>query len=727
MLPDQKITADPAEVRRDLNYMTARWAELGQPLWLEIRAFRDGSSPVIMKYRAEPEWIAEAVDAICDLNNRGFNVYAVRNPIKDSVGSRSANDADIAAAFFLWADCDDQAAADNVYRFDGPKWSAAVTTGRTPSVRVHTYWALEQPCTDMAAWRDMQTAIAAHFGSDKSVINPSRIMRVGGTVAYPDSRKQAKGYIVERTTLRTQYDLPRAPVTLDQMARVFGAAAPVLPLSQQAAAKGPAPAASGFQIDTGSQFAPSLDRERATIQALSGMEWHNAVIRLVASYVSRGLTDAEIHALTDPLTLAGYTVDQTRREVQTAIDGARRKGWTPEAPAEPQFREMTAAEKDSIPALPFKAWQPIDLTAIPKPQFVYSDFYARGYTSLTVAPPKAGKSMLGLAESIDITTGRGFLSGVEREPARVLYYNAEDDQNVLDARVSALLTHYRIPQEEIAGRLFAVSGVEADSFFLISGQEGVINEPLFVALEKFVAENRIDVLIFDPLQDLSRSPETNEVFRLLGQRLRRFASSQAVAIGLIHHTRKMPQGGATATIDDARGGGALRGTSRFNRLLVPMSEEEGVKAGVANHRHYMRIGDMESNLAPPSADVNRWFQKINVETPNGDHVGAVEPWDWPDVFDTVTRDDARRVQIAIASLEEPPRANIQAASWAGRTVAQVLNLDASDKADRSRISTLIKGWLKTGVLAEETVHDSRNGRDVTVIVAGPNNPKQDEA
>lgn len=82
--------------------------------------------------------------------------------------------------------------------------------------------------------------------------------------------------------------------------------------------------------------------------------------------------------------------------------------------------------------------------AIPSPTFVYSDFYALGYTSLTVAPPKVGKSMLALAEAIDIATGKGILTGYTREPLRVLYYNAEDDQDVLDAWVSALLTHHQI-------------------------------------------------------------------------------------------------------------------------------------------------------------------------------------------------------------------------------------------------------------------------------------------
>ena len=104
-----------------------------------------------------------------------------------------------------------------------------------------------------------------------------------------------------------------------------------------------------------------------------------------------------------------------------------------EAPEQPQ--PLTPVEASALPSLSFQAWQEKDLTAIPSPTFVYSDFYALGYTSLTVAPPKVGKSMLALAEAIDIATGQGILTGYTREPLRVLYYNAEDDQDVLDARV----------------------------------------------------------------------------------------------------------------------------------------------------------------------------------------------------------------------------------------------------------------------------------------------------
>lgn len=695
MVPETNLTPDRAEIRRDLEFMTARWSELPQPLWLEIRAFAEDKQPQSLKFRTE--WLDEAVDAIVDLNARGRNVYVVRNPIRDDCAG-SASDKDIAAAFFLWADCDDATAAGNIKRFDGPKYSAAITTGRTPETRVHIYWKLEDACTDLTAWRDMQTRIAAHFKSDSSVINPSRIMRVAGTITWPDTKKRAKGYISEMASLRTSYDEPRQPVTLDQMGRVFGQSTP-------------AASTSSLSIDTGPQ---PLDRERARIQAMSGQEWHNAVIRLVGSYVSKGLSDDEIHGLTDQLTLDGYTVEQTRREVQTAIDGARRKGWTPE-------EEQPPVNPDDVAPLMFRFWEQKQLEAIPHPQFVYSDFYARGYTSLTLAAPKVGKSLLGLAEALDMATGRGILTGQRRDPLRVVYYNAEDDQNVIDARVSALLTYYEIQQSELVGQLAPVSGIDNEPLIFISGQEGKINEAAFIGLEKFCNDSGADVLIFDPLQDLSTSPETNEVFRLLGQRLRLLASKCQVSLGLIHHTRKVAPGQA-ATIEDGRGGSALRGTARFNRILNPMTEDEAAKAGVPNHRHYLRIGDMESNLAPPSADVNRWFEKASVMTPNGHEVGVIKPWKWPDAFDGITPQQAARVRAVIDAMPEPPRENVRASAWVGNVVADVLGINLAEKSGKARVQSIVNGWIKCDFLRVTEEHDPRAGRPTKIVICGANNP-----
>lgn len=439
MLQEQTAqTPNLAAIRADLVFMTRRWHELDEKTWIEIRAFDENGAPQIGRFRAD--WLDDATDWIADMNRRGRNCYAVRNPIRDTVAG-SAKDTDILAAFYLWADCDEGHAAENVTRFPGPKWVAAVTTGRTPTIRVHTYWELTAPCTDLAAWRDMQSAIARHFGSDPSVINPSRIMRIGGTISWPSVKKRQKGYIEELTTIRTEYAEPREPVTMDQMARAFAASEPAKLRSNS----DPTPI-STFQIDTGS--APqSLDRERMTIQAMTGQDWHNAVIRLVASYVGKGLSDTEIHALTQPLTLAGYTGDQTAREVQTAIDGARKKGWTPEA----QYANPTALRSPMSDAGPTSTVQASDFDAPKRASdlewfddlepvlggaYLVKGLLDVGTMSVVYGPSNSGKTFWTIDLAYHVAIGAPW-RGRRVIQATVLYLAAEGGRGVIN-RVAAL-------------------------------------------------------------------------------------------------------------------------------------------------------------------------------------------------------------------------------------------------------------------------------------------------
>ncbi|MHA3913865.1 AAA family ATPase [Halovulum sp. GXIMD14793] len=366
-------------------------------------------------------------------------------------------------------------------------------------------------------------------------------------------------------------------------------------------------------------------------------------------------------------------------------------------------------------------WQDEDFALIPRVDYVYNSFYAKGYTSVTAAPPKVGKSLLGLVEAVDIATGRGILTGKQQAPQRVYYYNAEDDIHTIKNRIAAILAQYNIPQSELVGQLSVNSGVDEGGFYIISGAEGQINEAQFKTMEQQCIEHGIDCMILDPLQDLSRSPETNEVMRILGGRLRRMASRCQLAIGLIHHTRKM-QPGVKASIDDMRGGSALRGTARFNRLLVPMSEAEAVKAGLNDHRAYFQVGDIEGNLAPPSSDYARWYEKKSIIAPNGESVGVIVPWQWPDAFDGISARDAARVRDEIDTMSNPPRADIRASAWVGNIVANVLGMNITKEPDKARVKSIVSKWVETDVLRVVDAYNSRAGRDVEVIVCGSNDP-----
>lgn len=378
----------------------------------------------------------------------------------------------------------------------------------------------------------------------------------------------------------------------------------------------------------------------------------------------------------------------------------------------------------------FPVWREINPAEIPRIRFVYAGIYAAGYLTVTFAAPKTGKSLLGLAEGIDAATGRGFLTGREAPPQNVLYFNAEDDQDVLNARTLAVLQEQGIAQSEIVDRFYPASGVSEDrSLVLIKGEKNEIQEPAFAFLADFFRRKDITLAIFDPLQDLSQSPESNEAFRALGARIRRLANETGAAIGMIHHTRK-PSAGTQLSLDDGRGGSALRGVARFNRLLAPMTGVEGAQAGVEDFRAYFRIAEAESNLAPPSSDRNQWFEKVGVEIGNGAPYPTIRKWTWPEAFTGVTVNDAFRVRAAIADRadkDEPARANVQAKDWAGHIVAEVLRLDLTKKADKARVVAMLRAWVETKVLLVERMAHGLKKKEADFIFPGPNNPAEVDA
>ncbi len=181
----------------------------------------------------------------------------------------------------------------------------------------------------------------------------------------------------------------------------------------------------------------------------------------------------------------------------------------------------------------------------------------------------------------------------------------------------------------------------------------------------------------------------------------RIADETGAAFDLIHHSRKT--GGAEITVEDGRGASALLAAARSARVLNTMTKEEAERAGVGKPRGFFRVDNGKSNLAPPP-DRSEWFRLASVSLDNGgenpfdqaDHVAVVTTWQWPDVLEGVTVTDLRKVQTAVAASSW--RKDPQAMEWVGKAVAQAMGLDASDRADKAKISGLLKTWLATGML-----------------------------
>jgi hypothetical protein len=398
--------------------------------------------------------------------------------------------------------------------------------------------------------------------------------------------------------------------------------------------------------------------------------------------------------------------DNLAREIMQGAQGA------------PSGQPATSA----APSLPFRPWQPIDFATIPTRKPIYGNHYIRGFMSTTVAPGGLGKSALVLAECIAMCAHTPVLGPYlhGHAPKRVVYYNAEDPIDEIQRRVAAICLHHNIDQSLIADRLFTASGRDHwKDLLLAAGEAGTLNEALFLEMERFGRANAIDVFVFDPLANMTTSPETNEVFRAIGRRLSQMADKVGCAVELVHHTRKL--GGNEATVEDGRGGSALLAAARAGRVLNRMTKDEAAKAGLSTHVDHFRIEADGKNNLMRSAEKADWYVRESVRLPQGDAVVAVAPWSWPEAMDGVAGEDVSAVVDMVREREGegvPYRADSRSAGWVGKAVAAVMGLDLDDDAGRARAKHVIKAMLATGVIVKTLHDDKRQGRSIEVIIAG---------
>ena len=200
-----EIRTDKETVLRFINEITKDWRQFDELCGrFEIRCLGEHRTPITQIFTLEA--VAEAVDFALQMNATKLNVYMMINPINPSAciqPGRGATDTDIVRAHYSFADADDRQGLQGLTSLaDILPPDIHVTTGTVPYERSHAYWKLAEPCYNMNFWASKQAHIADQCDTDSSVKNPSRIMRLPGTVSYPSAAKQTKGYMPELVTMK---------------------------------------------------------------------------------------------------------------------------------------------------------------------------------------------------------------------------------------------------------------------------------------------------------------------------------------------------------------------------------------------------------------------------------------------------------------------------------------------------------------------------------------------
>ena len=109
-------------------------------------------------------------------NRQRENIYLGINP-RSRVGGKEA--ADVALARSILVDFDDitvDEARDRLQRSGLPQPTMTIASGHG----VHLIWKLAEPMIDLSKWREIQKRLIAKLGSDSSIHDPPRILRLPG-------------------------------------------------------------------------------------------------------------------------------------------------------------------------------------------------------------------------------------------------------------------------------------------------------------------------------------------------------------------------------------------------------------------------------------------------------------------------------------------------------------------------------------------------------------------
>lgn len=358
-----------------------------------------------------------------------------------------------------------------------------------------------------------------------------------------------------------------------------------------------------------------------------------------------------------------------------------------------------AADELTIKATPYE-W--CDPETIPLRPWILGRWLLRRTVAAVVAPGGVGKTTFIAGTALSLITGRELLGKTVWDgPQKVWVWNLEDGRDDMQRSIQAAAIHHGLRRQEVEGRLFIDCAMEgAGLCTAVEGPDGFkLLAPVYEQITAAIINRGIDVLVIDPFVSSHAVEENaNSLIDKVAKAWARVANDANCVVVLVHHTSKA--GAGTVTAHSSRGAVALTDATRSALVLNRMDEKKAQELGIdeSDGKRYFSVGDDKHNRAP--AEKADWFFLASVSLGNGpnggDSVGVAIPAKLPDPFEDITLDHLRAVQAKVGS--GGWRADVQAADWVGKAVAEVVGLDVGKASDKAKAKALIKTWIGNNAL-----------------------------
>ena len=359
----------------------------------------------------------------CQVNSvDGQDTYFTPSVVSNASGRASDNDFVRSPGFWLDQDTiQDINYANSIDHEFRP--TSYVYTGRTPDPRRQSWFRLEQPTADFNMVRETNRKLIGLYKGDPSVVNPSRLMRLPGSIAYP----WKPGRTPELVTWEHPTDGRARSLSFASIKSLPDISAPIL-------------------NDQPASNKPTVGERIRRIKA--DEFWHTNVNELIAHWVGRNYTDQEMLVWAADFTLDGYDIEQTEAEMQVSIDGARTKWDKPnvDRPAITKLEEAAAVFGDAPldaqldAPLPVRKQRDLEWMGgadlpIERIPTIVEDLIELAMTTVMFGPPGCGKTTVVVDLALHIAYGMPWCGrAVMQGP--VVFYELEGKLG-LRARINA--------------------------------------------------------------------------------------------------------------------------------------------------------------------------------------------------------------------------------------------------------------------------------------------------
>ena len=292
-----------------------------------------------------------------------------------------------------------------------------------------------------------------------------------------------------------------------------------------------------------------LDLSNTRTKILSDEEWHNNTCKLVGSYVAKGLDDSEIQTLCAGLVRPSYTSEETSKEVQSMIDGARKKGFAPKAA--PLTTEVPLQKGQLLTLVGDLKLNPID-------PLISATLECNSIIGL-VGPSGAGKSFVAIDMAMSIATGTPY-HGHDVSTGLVILCAGEGFRGIPD-RVDAWCMHHGF--EKSMAKL-AITQRAAQLF-----DESYLNA-FYKEIEALVGQHgKPELIIIDTVARHMSGLDENSAKDMgaLVATVDKLKSDFECSIMLVHHTGHANQ-------DRARGSTAFKGALDTEIIVKPLGDHD---------------------------------------------------------------------------------------------------------------------------------------------------------